>query len=145
MFSCEFCEISRNTSFHRTPPVAGSVLETVWIIAGAPFIFFMVIQASKKKVYMISAQVIFSQVENWILILFVLNLKRQRRDHTKNSLCKHSVLKDLRYYIWKKIMCGVLKEGGGEDIEETSNVPLTFNCLESKIQTLEKGVLTWSK
>ena len=25
MFSCEFCEISKNTFFHRTPPVASSV------------------------------------------------------------------------------------------------------------------------
>ena len=26
MFSCEFCVISKNTFFHRTPPVAASVL-----------------------------------------------------------------------------------------------------------------------
>ena len=26
MFSCEFCEISKNTFFHRTPPVAASEL-----------------------------------------------------------------------------------------------------------------------
>ena len=25
MFSCEFCEISKNTFFYRTPPVAASV------------------------------------------------------------------------------------------------------------------------
>ena len=26
MFSCEFCEISKNTCFYRTPPVAASEL-----------------------------------------------------------------------------------------------------------------------
>ena len=28
IFSCEFCEISKNTFFYRTPPVAASVLIT---------------------------------------------------------------------------------------------------------------------
>ena len=26
VFSCEFCEISKNTFFYRTPPVAASIL-----------------------------------------------------------------------------------------------------------------------
>ena len=28
MFSCEFCEISKNTFFHRTPLVAASAFQT---------------------------------------------------------------------------------------------------------------------
>ena len=29
MFSCEFCEIFKNTFFHRTPPVAASVITVI--------------------------------------------------------------------------------------------------------------------
>ena len=29
VFSCEFCEISKNTFFYRTPPVAASVFAKV--------------------------------------------------------------------------------------------------------------------
>ena len=35
MFSCEFCEISKNSFFHRTPLVAASVLKITkmaWIV-----------------------------------------------------------------------------------------------------------------
>ena len=39
MFSCEFCEISKNTYFYRRPPVAASVHSLLlfpnWILFGA--------------------------------------------------------------------------------------------------------------
>ena len=37
MFSCEFCEISKNTFFHRTPLLAASVNGRAWIIGQARF------------------------------------------------------------------------------------------------------------
>ena len=30
VFSCEFCEISKNTFFYRTPPVAASDITKIW-------------------------------------------------------------------------------------------------------------------
>ena len=35
VFSCEFCEISKNTLSYRTPPVAASVFYTsMWLVFG---------------------------------------------------------------------------------------------------------------
>ena len=35
VFSCEFCEIPKNTFSHRTPPVAASVLYIYKVVLGA--------------------------------------------------------------------------------------------------------------
>ena len=37
VFSCEFCEISKNTYFYRTPPVAASAFPNKQLLANLPF------------------------------------------------------------------------------------------------------------
>ena len=86
-------------------PRIKEVLGTMLIIVAAPI--FMIIGASNKKVYLI-----WTLVENWILIIWVLKLQKTEERHVANTLFTHSLFKILRYYcIWKKIVCDVLEDG----------------------------------
>ena len=75
MFSCEFCEISQNTSFYRTPPVAASITydntaltwrKGRWILLSAQTVSWSIVYSMVSLIYL-------SQKQEFKVFIFLLD------------------------------------------------------------------------